>query len=74
MTNNIIDSQAARAAWIAKAHAMITVCLELETALSIAMASYPTADQAQRLMAADAQLGEAVAALGEAEAQIRGLK
>ncbi len=70
MTSNIIDSHAHREAWLSTVHQMITMCMELETDLSIAMLERPTGEQALNIIAADAQLGAAVAALGEAAARV----
>lgn len=70
MMSNIIDSRAHREAWLSTVHRLITTCLELETDLSIAMLARPTGEQALNIVAADAQLGQAVKALGEAAARV----
>jgi len=74
MTPNLIDSPSLRNAWIFRLHSMVTQCMQLETQISIAMQAYPSTSHALALMAADAQLGAAVAALGEAAARLARLE
>ena len=74
ITDNLIDSAAARELAIARIHSMITTCMQIEQQISVSMLAYPSTAHALALMAADGQLGAAVAALSEAERRIARLR
>ena len=74
MNDNLIDSHAARASWIARAHAMVMELQQMEQEISIAMLQRPKAKHALALMSADVQLGEAATAITEAIRRIERLR
>jgi hypothetical protein len=69
----LLDSAADRLTWSMQLNLCRRILLRLETALSVAMASGPTATQAQALADADMWLGQAVNALTAAENEVRKL-